>query len=132
MARELLALAVLAAALAGCAEPSITACGLLIHAPARPIDEGVRFDVREVAGDPPGVDVLDYRIHNHTAPDRPILYQGNLGVLAAEPTHELRFLDAKNNSLLDVGDAFVVRVHGALVLQLSRGSVLVGSSLACS
>lgn len=131
--RAPLLLAVLPLLLAGCASPSIADCGLTIHAPARPIDEGVRFDVREVVGDPPGVDVLDYRITNRSAPEQPVVHQGNLGALhATGGSRELRFLDPGNNSLLDVGDAFVVRQFGDLVLQLSRGNVLLGSSLPCA
>lgn len=127
------ALLLLALALAGCAQPrSVAECGLLVAAPARPIDEGVRFDVAEVVGDPPGVDVLDYRVTNASAEGRPVLFQGRLAELAANGTREFRYLDAREDGLLNVGDAFVARAFGDLVLQLSRGANLVGTSRGCA
>ena len=131
MAPRLLAGLVLGATLAGCAAPSIAECGLQVHAPARPIDEGVRFDVREVVGQPLALDGLGYTVTNRSDPARPVLFEGDLAALAGNGTRELRFLDDQDDRLLAVGDAFVVRAFGDLLLQLSRGSALVGSSLPC-
>ena len=129
--RRILLLLPFALLLSGCTEPSIGDCGLLVHVPARPIDEGLRFDVREVVGDPLDLRGLDYRVRNATAAPPVTVYEGEVATLAAQGNHTLRFLDAQRDGLLGVGDAFVLREHGPFVLLLSRGSTLLGSSLAC-
>lgn len=120
--------------LAGCAGPaSVAECGLLVHVPARAIDEGWRFDVKEVVGDPLPVHDVGYRFRNGTAEGLPVVFEGNVGeLLASGGNQTLRFLDAKDDSLLAPGDAFVLRVAEQLLLQLTRGTSIVGSSTGCA
>jgi hypothetical protein len=120
----------LALVLAGCTQPSIADCGLVLHMPARAIDEGVRFDAKEVVGDAPALEGLAYRITNRSAANA-LLFQGDLGALAQQGNHSLRFLDGPAAGFLTVGDALVAREHGDLLLQVSRGSVLLGTSAPC-
>lgn len=126
----LAALVLAALVLAGCTQPSVADCGLVLHLPARAIDEGVRFDAKEVVGDAPALEGLGYRITNRSAANA-LLFQGDLGALAAAGNHSVRFLDAPAAGFLTVGDAIVVREHGDLLLQVSRGSVLLGTSAPC-
>jgi hypothetical protein len=120
----------LALVLAGCTQPTVADCGLVLHMPARPIDEGVRFDAKEVVGDAPALEGLGYRITNRSAANA-LLFQGDLAALAAAGNHSLRYLDNPAVGFLNVGDAIVVREHGDLLLQVSRGSVLLGTSAPC-
>lgn len=114
--------------LAGCAQQaSIADCGLVVHMPARPIDEGVRFDVRELAADPPSLAALEFRITNGTS----VAYEGNLGTLG-EGNRTLRLLDAGKDGLLHVGDAIVLREHGDFRLRLHKGAVILGGSDGCA
>jgi hypothetical protein len=129
-----LALVLAALALTGCAsQPKLADCGLAAYVPARPIDEGWRFDVQEIVGSPAPLSALSYRFLNRTAAgDQEEVFAGNVGELRdAQGNDTLRFLDAGDDHRFGVGDAFVVRVEKEMTLQLSEGSDIVGTSKGC-
>jgi hypothetical protein len=127
------ALALLALPLAGCAQPSGPEdCGLVLTARPRAIDEGTRYDVADMRSDPMDVRAVQYRFQNSSSEGRPVVLEGNVGeLLASGGNHTLRFLDARNDSLLGPGDAFVLRA-APLLLTLSRGQVILGGSFGCA
>lgn len=129
--RAALLLAVLLppALLAGCAQKaSVGDCGLLVHVPSRPIDEGTRYDVREQLGQPAPLAEVRYTFKNGTD----VVYDGTVAdLLASGGNRSLRFLDVKNDSLLDVPDAFVTLDQGPYRLTLSHGSTILGGSFGC-
>jgi hypothetical protein len=131
--RAALSLLLLALALAGCASaPKLADCGLSAFVPGRPIDEGWRFDVKEVAGPPRELDALSYRFLNRTAMGEQVeVMAGNVGALRAGGNTTLRFLDQGDDRRLGLGDAFVVRDPREMTLQLSEGTAIVGTSRGC-
>lgn len=123
---------VLSMALAGCASKTLADCGLSVHAPSRAIDEGWRFDVKEIVGTPRSLDDVGYRFLNRTDEGiQQVVFEGNVGALARAGNNTLRFLDAANNSQLNVGDAFVVKVLMQMTLQLTQGTSIIGTSQGC-
>lgn len=130
--RRALGLAVLL--LAGCTgPPKLEDCGLVVYAPPRSIDEGTRWDVQEVVGGSIGIDVVGYRFTKQGSEPSEVVFEGRLLDLAADRDNRtLRFLDARNDSLLNQGDAFVARWPERLSLLLTRGTNILGGSFGCS
>ena len=127
-------LLLLALALAGCTgQPKISDCGLSVFVPGRAIDEGWRFDVKEVAGPAKELDGVSYRFLNRTdAGEQEAVFAGNLGQLRdSGGNNTLKYIDQGDDRRLGVGDAFVARVPMEMVLQLSQGSTIVGTSRGC-
>ncbi|HEV8361149.1 MAG TPA: hypothetical protein VGR28_11915, partial [Candidatus Thermoplasmatota archaeon] len=74
-----------------------------------------------------------YRFTNRTAfGDVVEVLEGNVGELKASGGNRtLRFLDDRNDSLLNVNDAWVARVDMDLVLTVSRQGSILGTSQGC-
>jgi hypothetical protein len=129
-----LALLGIALLLAGCAgTKSVADCGWVLGTPARPIDDGTRYDVKErLEGF--GLDEVRYRFTNGTGAELVVVYEGLTSDLRASGGNQsLRFVHSGNSTTLDLGDAYILlQGQPAYTLTLSAGSRILGGSMPCT
>src|SRR5262245_22326262 len=103
-ALAVLGLALLAVLAAGRAAPkSVADCGWVLAAPARAIDDGTRYDVKErLEGF--GLDEVRYRFTNGTGAQLAVMYEGLTSeLLASGGNQSIRFVHGHNSTTLDLG-----------------------------
>ncbi|MCA1814728.1 MAG: exo-alpha-sialidase [Halobacteriales archaeon] len=122
--RALALLAVLL--LAGCASApkSVADCGWVLGVPARPIDEGTRYDVKErLQGF--GLDDVRYQFRNGTE----VAFEGSVGDLRASGGNQtLRYVHPGNSTTLDLGDAHLTVLAALGLLALAASGCITTST----